>query len=157
MDQNTKTKLKGTAVALAVAGLMGCTAVAEDSSAKVAKASVTNTVEMAHCYDVNVCKGHNDCKTAENACKSQAVCKGHGFVAMSTTTCDDIGGTVKDDWRGPINTAELTHCYGVNQCNGHNDCKTAENACKGQAVCKGHGFVALSAQACADVGGKVGA
>jgi hypothetical protein len=151
MKENTKTKLQGGAIALAVASIMSCASVTAEPSK-----TATNVVEMGHCYDVNVCKGHNDCKTAENACKGQAVCKGHGFVAMSTKTCADIGGTVKDDWRGAVNTADLTHCYGVNVCNGHNDCKTAENACKGQAACKGHGFVALSASACADVGGKVG-
>ena len=156
MNQSTKTTLQGAAVALAVAGLMGCTAVAGDSSTKTAKASATNTVEMSHCYGVNKCNGHNDCKTAENACKGQAVCKGHGFVAMSTKTCDDIGGNVQDDWRGVVDTAELTHCYGVNKCSGHNDCKTAGNACKGQAACKGHGFVALPAKTCDDVGGTVG-
>lgn len=48
------------------------------------------------------------------------------------------------------------HCYGVNVCKGHNDCKTASNACKGQAVCKGHGFVVVSEKACADIGGTVG-
>jgi len=48
------------------------------------------------------------------------------------------------------------HCYGVNKCKGHNDCKTADNACKGHAACKGHGFVSLSANACDHVGGKVG-
>jgi uncharacterized membrane protein len=65
---------------------------------------------------------------------------------------------------GCANTAEtktasaeaLTHCYGVNKCGGHNDCKTADNACKGQASCKGQGFVAVTAKACADVGGTVG-
>tara|TARA_R110000737_G_scaffold233718_1_gene246837 strand:- start:22 stop:492 length:471 start_codon:yes stop_codon:yes gene_type:complete len=155
MSQNTKTKFQGAAVALAVAGLMGCAAVSAEPTSKTAKTS-GNTAEMAHCYGVNKCNGHNDCKTAENACKGQASCKGHGFVAMSEKTCGDIGGTVKDNWRGEVNTAELTHCYDVNVCKGHNDCKTAENACKGQASCKGHGFVALAAQTCDDVGGTVG-
>ncbi|MCX4186686.1 hypothetical protein [Methylophaga sp. OBS4] len=50
---------------------------------------------------------------------------------------------------------EVVHCYGVNKCAGHNDCKTADNACKGQGSCKGKGFVSMSAEACADVGGKV--
>lgn len=49
---------------------------------------------QVHCYGVNVCKGHNDCKTANNACKGQASCKGHGFVTMSEKACIDIGGTV---------------------------------------------------------------
>ena len=151
---NTKAKFHGAAVALAVAGMMGCTSTAAPTNSS--SATLANSTDMGHCYGVNKCNGHNDCKTAENACKGQAVCKGHGFVAMSTKTCDDIGGTIKDDWRGTVNTAELTHCYGVNKCSGHNDCKTAENACKGQAVCKGHGFVALAGQACTDVGGTVG-
>ena len=42
-------------------------------------------------------------------------------------------------------TADLVHCYGVNACAGHNDCKTAENACAGKASCKGHGFVKIIA------------
>lgn len=49
------------------------------------------------------------------------------------------------------------HCYGVNKCGGHNDCKTADNACKGHAKCKGQGFVKMSEKACEDIGGKVGA
>jgi hypothetical protein len=48
------------------------------------------------------------------------------------------------------------HCYGVNQCKGHNDCKTANNACKGHGSCKGQGFVAMSQSACDNMGGKVG-
>lgn len=153
MKQNTKAKFQGAAVALAVAGLMGCSTAATNNGST---ATASNTVEMAHCYGVNQCGGHNDCKTADNACKGQAACKGHGFVAMSTETCGDIGGTVKDDWRGEANTADLVHCNDVNVCKGHNDCKTAENACKGQGACKGHGFVAVSAETCADIGGEVG-
>jgi len=48
------------------------------------------------------------------------------------------------------------HCYGVNKCKGHNDCKTASNACKGHGSCKGMGFVSVSAKACDHLGGKVG-
>jgi hypothetical protein len=51
-------------------------------------------------------------------------------------------------------TTDLVHCYGVNVCGGHNDCKTASNACAGHASCKGTGFVGMPAKACADVGGK---
>ena len=40
-------------------------------------------------------------------------------------------------------STDLVHCYGVNTCNGHNDCKTAANACAGQGSCKGQGFVAM--------------
>ncbi len=47
------------------------------------------------------------------------------------------------------------HCFGVNKCKGHNDCKTASNACKGHASCKGQGFVAVTASACGHMGGTV--
>lgn len=57
---------------------------------------------------------------------------------------------------GEASASKLIHCYGVNKCKGHNDCKTAKNACKGHASCKGQGFVAVSAQACDHMGGKVG-
>lgn len=45
------------------------------------------------------------------------------------------------------------HCFGVNKCKGHNDCKTASNACKGHASCKGHGYVSMSKHACDEIGG----
>jgi len=77
-------KTAGLALALAAAGMIGVATVNAAPSSS----------ENVHCYDVNVCKGHNDCKTAENACKGQATCKGHGFVSMSAKACDDIGGTV---------------------------------------------------------------
>jgi uncharacterized membrane protein len=48
------------------------------------------------------------------------------------------------------------HCFGVNKCKGHNDCKTATNACKGHASCKGQGFVSMSEHACEEIGGSVG-
>ena len=48
------------------------------------------------------------------------------------------------------------HCFGVNKCKGHNDCKTAANACKGHGACKGQGFVAMSQHACEEIGGSVG-
>jgi uncharacterized membrane protein len=47
------------------------------------------------------------------------------------------------------------HCFGVNKCKGHNDCKTASNACKGHASCKGSGFVSMSKHACEEIGGSV--
>ncbi len=158
MSSHLKSKIGGASLAMAAAGLMGCVATAEtDSTSSAASAEVsTNTVELVHCYGVNVCKGHNDCKTAENVCKGQSVCKGHGFVAMPTSACEDVGGETKDDWVGQIATADLVHCYGVNICKGHNDCKTAENVCKGQASCQGLGFVGTTAQSCEDIGGKVG-
>ena len=142
-------KLSSVTVAMAAAGLLSACA-----ETQVAKTAATNTAELAHCYDINVCKGHNDCKTAENACAGQASCKGHGFVAMSSKACADVGGKIQDDFKGTSNAADMTHCYGVNKCGGHNDCKTANNACAGKASCTGKGFVSMSAKACKSIGGK---
>ena len=51
--------------------------------------------------------------------------------------------------------AKMIHCEGANACKGHNDCKSASNQCKGLGACKGQGFVALTAEQCMKVGGKV--
>jgi hypothetical protein len=152
MNSKLKTKLTGTALALAAAGLVSCANAGSSSPAAGAA-----TTDLVHCYGVNACNGHNDCKTAENACAGHATCKGHGFVAMPSKSCADIGGSTKDEWKGSVAVADLSHCYNVNVCKGHNDCKTADNACAGHATCKGTGFVAMGSKACGNVGGKVGA
>jgi len=160
MERKFKPTLSGTALALAAAGLMGCANAGTSTSTAAASAGVSaasTTTDLVHCYGVNTCKGHNDCKTAENACAGHAICKGHGFVAMPSKSCADIGGTIQDEWKGKVAVTSLSHCYDVNKCKGHNDCKTAENACAGKAACKGHGFVAMSEKACGDVAGKIGA
>ena len=151
MNKNIQNIFSGAAMAVAVAGLAGGAVSAQ------AEAAAGGSSDLVHCYGANVCKGHNDCKTADNACGGHASCKGTGFVAMPSKSCGDVGGKIKDDWTGSIASAELVHCYGVNVCKGHNDCKTADNACGGHASCKGTGFVATPAKACADIGGKVGA
>ncbi|MGI9295738.1 MAG: BufA2 family periplasmic bufferin-type metallophore [Pseudomonadales bacterium] len=148
-------RLSGVSLALAAAGLVGCSTI-ENEAPATAAATVAGSTDLVHCYGVNQCNGHNDCKTAGNSCKGQAACNGQGFVAMPAAACENVGGNTQDNWRGSIATADLVHCHGVNKCNGHNDCKTAENSCKGQASCKGHGFVTTSAKSCADIGGKVG-
>lgn len=81
------TKTTNIAMAVAAASLFAfapMSAVQAGSDAKV------------HCYGVNKCKGNNDCKSATNACKGQSSCKGHGFVTMSKSACDKIGGKVGD-------------------------------------------------------------
>jgi uncharacterized membrane protein len=149
-------KLTGVALAMAAASLLaGCQSNGGANNASSMPAASAKA-DLAHCYGVNACGGHNDCKGANNACAGKAACKGQGFVAIPAKACGDIGGTVKDDWRGSVAKADLTHCYGVNKCGGHNDCKGANNACAGKASCKGQGFVAMPAKACTDVGGKVG-
>jgi hypothetical protein len=119
--------------------------------------SAGGKTDLVHCYGANICGGHNDCKTAENNCAGKASCKGTGFVAMPSKACADVGGTTKDDWVGQVSKSDLIHCYGVNVCGGHNDCKTADNSCAGQASCKGTGFVGTTAKSCTDIGGKAGA
>jgi hypothetical protein len=156
MDSKFKTTLTGAALALAAAGLVGCANAGPSSASASGATPAGSTSDLVHCYGVNTCNGHNDCKTAENACTGQATCKGHGFVAMPSKSCGDIGGTTQDAWKGSVAVAELSHCYNVNVCKGHNDCKTADNACAGHATCKGTGFVAMSGKACGDVGGEVG-
>ena len=152
MKKNMQEMFSGAAMAVAVAGL------ATYASTGAAPASAAaGSSDLVHCYGVNVCKGHNDCKTADNACGGHASCKGTGFVAMPSKSCADVGGTTKDEWKGSVASADLVHCYGVNVCKGHNDCKTADNACAGHASCKGTGFVAAPAKSCTDIGGKAGA
>ena len=151
---NPKTKTTGITLAMAVAGLVGCATNTSESTQSATTANAAKT-DLIHCYDVNVCKGHNDCGGANNACAGQGSCKGSGFVGMPSKACADVGGNRKDNWVGEISTADLVHCHDVNVCKGHNDCGTASNSCAGQASCKGTGFVAMPAKACADIGGKV--
>ncbi|WP_420590526.1 hypothetical protein [Bacterioplanoides sp.] len=153
MNKKAQNLLSGAALAVAVAGLAGCATNSTDS----ASATPAGSTDLVHCYGVNVCKGHNDCGTANNSCSGQASCKGTGFVGMPSKACADVGGEQKDDWKGSVSKADLVHCYGVNICKGHNDCKTANNACGGHASCKGTGFVTTTAKSCADIGGKEGA
>lgn len=148
MNKNLKPVLNGVAVAFAAASLAACAA-----NQSTSETTASNMVDAVHCYGVNVCKGHNDCGSANNACAGQASCNGQGFVGMPAKACADVGGKVQDDWRGQIAKADLTQCYGVNVCKGHNDCKTAKNACAGHASCKGEGFVLTTAKSCADIGG----
>lgn len=80
----------GAALAMSAAGLVGT------ASTAVADGHVEAAEAVVHCYGVNKCKGHNDCKAAENACKGHAECKGQGFVAMPAASCDHLGGTTKE-------------------------------------------------------------
>lgn len=155
MSKKTFPKRTGIALAMAAAGLMaGC---AGTQAGSTTASTSANTTDLVHCYGVNKCGGHNDCGTADNACAGKAGCNGTGFVAMPSKACGDVGGEIKDDWKGSVAKADLIHCYGVNKCGGHNDCGTANNACAGKAECKGQGFVATTAKSCGDIGGKSGA
>ena len=79
-------KVSGLTTAVAAAAIF--------SAAPVVFSPASAAEKNIHCYGVNVCKGHNACKTASNACKGQGSCKGLGFVAVTSKTCADIGGKV---------------------------------------------------------------
>lgn len=151
-------KYTGVTMAMMVAGLAGCNATSNSGSTEVAASSAAagGTTDLVHCYDVNICGGHNDCKTAANECAGHASCKGTGFVAMPSKSCGDVGGVTKDKWVGSVAQSDLVHCNDVNICGGHNDCKTANNECAGHASCKGTGFVAMPSKSCKDIGGSIG-
>ena len=40
------------------------------------------------CEGVNSCKGHSECKSAQNDCKGKNSCSGKGFMMMSRADCD---------------------------------------------------------------------
>lgn len=149
MNANLIPGFSGVALALMAAGMASSAPVA---AAGMDKASAE--VALVHCSGVNSCKGHNDCKTADNACKGLGSCKGKGFVEATADACSAIGGTVSDAGMSTsVAASSQIHCFGVNTCKGHNDCKTADNACKGHGSCKGKGFIALPASSCSNVGG----
>ena len=54
-----------------------------------------------------------------------------------------------------VAASDKVHCYGVNDCKGQADCKTAKNECKGQGSCKGLGFKAAEAKVCLEKGGVI--
>ena len=83
---NRISKTTGAAIALAAASMAGCVGMGKADKTASATADV-------HCYGINKCKGHNDCKTANNACKGHGSCKGQGFINMSASACDHVGGT----------------------------------------------------------------
>jgi uncharacterized membrane protein len=78
-------------------------------------------------------------------------------VSLAIAAASAISGCNQTKPDTASSAANMVHCYGVNKCAGHNDCKTASNACKGQTSCKGKGFVTMSEHACSEVGGEVGA
>lgn len=54
-----------------------------------------------------------------------------------------------------VAASDKVHCYGVNDCKGQADCKTAKNECKGQGSCKGLGFKGVTAKACLEQSGTI--
>jgi uncharacterized membrane protein len=84
-EMSVNSKIIGASLALTAASLFSL-------SATTVVAAGLSATEQVHCYGVNKCQGHNDCKTATNACAGQGSCNGLGFVTVSEKACDDIGG-----------------------------------------------------------------
>ena len=40
------------------------------------------------CEGANSCKGHSECKTAENECSGQNSCKGKGYMNLTKAECE---------------------------------------------------------------------
>ncbi len=85
MSVKTGSTIASAALALAVSGttFVAPAAAASDDEAKV------------HCVGVNACKGMSDCKTASNDCAGMNSCKGHGFVGLTASQCEKVGGKVE--------------------------------------------------------------
>jgi len=77
-------------------------------------------------------------------------------AALAIAAASIVGCANYDTTGSSASAKSDVHCYGVNKCKGHNDCKTASNACKAHASCKGKGFISMPKAACDHVGGKVG-
>ena len=65
------------------------------ASLAVPTAAMAGDEAKIHCVGVNTCQGTSDCKTATSACAGQNSCKGQGFVALTASQCEKIGGTVE--------------------------------------------------------------
>lgn len=74
-------------------------------------------------------------------------------VAMSApaAAADSPAGSVG----AAVAAGDKVHCYGLHDCKGNSDCKTAEHSCKGKNACKGHGFKAVTAKDCLAQGGVI--
>ncbi|MEE4540015.1 MAG: hypothetical protein V2J51_16175 [Erythrobacter sp.] len=78
-------------------------------------------------------------------------------AAMALTATASFAAEAPAGSRGTaIGVDDTVHCYGVNACKGTADCATTEHACKGQNECAGHGFKALKAGECLQLGGTIG-
>lgn len=77
------TKVTGTLLALAAAGLLMSATAQAASHAEAGK---------GHCIGANECKGKSACKTADNACGGKNACKGKGFTMATKAECEKAKG-----------------------------------------------------------------
>ncbi|GIX39386.1 MAG: hypothetical protein KatS3mg128_0435 [Silanimonas sp.] len=88
-----KTSLSLAAFAATFATAFAAAAAEAPKGSSGAAIAATDTV---HCYGITACKGQNDCKTTEHACKGNAECAGHGFKAITAKECLEKGGIIGD-------------------------------------------------------------
>ena len=77
------------------------------------------------------------------------------FEAGYQSEINSLQMTRNDMDRLGIGAGDKVHCYGINSCKGHSDCKTTQNSCKGLNACKGHGFKGITAMKCLESGGVI--
>jgi hypothetical protein len=84
---------KGTFIAAAVAGLIGCAS--SGSSSNKSTSTPMASGGPVNCAGINSCKGQGSCAGNDNACKAMNSCKGKGYVEVSSAEeCKQKGGTV---------------------------------------------------------------
>ena len=65
-------------------------------AAMTAAPNQAQAADGVKCMGINSCKGHGECKTANNECKGLNGCKGKGWITVGTAEeCADKGGTLK--------------------------------------------------------------
>jgi uncharacterized membrane protein len=80
-----------------------------------------------------------------------------GAAALfALSACALAAPTPKGSTGVAVAASDKVHCYGVNECKGTADCKTAEHACKGQNSCKAQGFKGTAAGECLSKNGTIG-
>ena len=80
--KSTAEKIQGTMLAAAAAAMLAGAPIAATAGDAQGK-----------CMGANACKGQSACATATNACQGMNSCKGKGFLKMTKSECEKVGGT----------------------------------------------------------------
>ena len=81
--------IKGSLIATAVAGMIGCASNEKPKTDMPAASAGT-----VHCGGVNECKGQGKCHSADHGCAGLNECKGKGWIELAAADCATKGGTV---------------------------------------------------------------
>lgn len=85
-----------------------------------------------------------------------AVSMAGAAALFALSACAIAATTPKGSTGVAVAASDKVHCYGVNECKGTADCKTADHACKGQNSCKAQGFKGTAAGECLSKNGVIG-